>query len=66
MELSEGWAPLADFLGCPVPEEPFPRANEAAAFKAYFRYMVLCGAATWARELTCAGLVTWAIWRWWP
>lgn len=25
--VSEGWAPLCDFLGCPVPGEPFPQRN---------------------------------------
>ena len=26
-EVSQGWAPLCAFLGVPVPDEPFPRAN---------------------------------------
>jgi hypothetical protein len=29
----DGWAPLCDFLGRPVPNEPFPQANERAAFR---------------------------------
>lgn len=28
--LGDGWGPLADFLGRPVPDEPFPHVNEAA------------------------------------
>jgi hypothetical protein len=28
----EGWAPLCEFLGCPIPDEPFPRVNERAGF----------------------------------
>jgi Sulfotransferase domain len=28
-DMREGWAPLCDFLGVEVPEEPFPRLNEA-------------------------------------
>lgn len=31
MDLSEGWEPLCKFLGVPVPDEPFPRANDGAA-----------------------------------
>ncbi len=31
-EVSQGWKPLCDFLGRPVPDEPFPRLNEAQAF----------------------------------
>ena len=29
-EVSEGWGPLCDFLGVPVPDEPFPRLNDTA------------------------------------
>ncbi|KAH6641161.1 P-loop containing nucleoside triphosphate hydrolase protein [Chaetomium tenue] len=31
--LADGWGPLCEFLGKPVPDEPFPRLNEAVAFK---------------------------------
>ncbi|KXZ46457.1 hypothetical protein GPECTOR_43g893 [Gonium pectorale] len=30
--VADGWGPLCDFLGKPVPEEPFPRANDRAQF----------------------------------
>ena len=33
-EVSQGWAPLCDFLGVPVPDEPFPRSNDSASFHA--------------------------------
>jgi hypothetical protein len=32
MGVDEGWAPLCAFLGHPVPDEPFPDANERAVF----------------------------------
>lgn len=36
MELGQGWEPLCQFLGKPVPDEPFPRANDSnAAAKTY-------------------------------
>ena len=28
MEVKDGWEPLCEFLGVPVPDEPFPRLNE--------------------------------------
>lgn len=28
----DGWEPLCAFLGCPVPEVPYPRLNDSAAF----------------------------------
>ncbi|MDJ0922723.1 MAG: sulfotransferase [Henriciella sp.] len=31
-EVKEGWAPLCDFLGDPVPDKPFPRVNDKAQF----------------------------------
>jgi Sulfotransferase domain len=30
----EGWGPLCDFLGRPVPDEPFPRLNDGESFRA--------------------------------
>ncbi len=33
-EVTQGWAPLCGFLGVPVPDEPFPRLNDSAAFAA--------------------------------
>jgi hypothetical protein len=31
-EVAQGWEPLCDFLGVPVPEIPFPRLNDTVAF----------------------------------
>lgn len=31
-DVAEGWKPLCDFLGTRVPDEPFPRINDAKAF----------------------------------
>ena len=32
-DVREGWGPLCEFLGCPVPDEPFPHTNERDAFR---------------------------------
>jgi hypothetical protein len=32
-EVGEGWERLCDFLGVPVPEQEFPRLNDAATFQ---------------------------------
>jgi Sulfotransferase domain len=32
-EIQDGWEPLADFLGTPVPDAPFPRLNDTDAFR---------------------------------
>ncbi|KAL2796375.1 hypothetical protein BJX66DRAFT_349861 [Aspergillus keveii] len=31
--VEEGWGPLCEFLGHPVPEAPFPRSNDAKGFE---------------------------------
>lgn len=31
-EVKEGWEPLCEFLGVPVPDEPFPRSNRREEF----------------------------------
>jgi hypothetical protein len=31
--LAEGWRPLADALGLPVPDQPFPKVNTRAEFR---------------------------------
>ncbi|OBS20443.1 hypothetical protein FPOA_06812 [Fusarium poae] len=33
-QLSQGWEPLCRFLGKPIPDVPFPHANDSAAYKA--------------------------------
>lgn len=32
-EAKQGWAPLCEFLGVPVPEGPYPRVNDTAEFR---------------------------------
>lgn len=31
-EVKDGWGPLCEFLGKPVPSDPFPRTNDRAEF----------------------------------
>jgi Sulfotransferase domain len=44
-DVAEGWAPLATFLGVPVPEAPFPRANTRDDFTAGMAQMAASGGA---------------------
>ena len=32
-QVSEGWPPLCDFLGLPIPDQPFPATNSAETFR---------------------------------
>jgi hypothetical protein len=36
-EVAQGWEPLCAFLGVPVPDEPFPHANETTEFQRWQR-----------------------------
>lgn len=38
--LGQGWEPLCEFLGCALPEEPFPHVNERDAFKKEAAHML--------------------------
>jgi hypothetical protein len=33
-EVAQGWPPLCDFLGVPVPDAPFPHVNDGGSFQA--------------------------------
>lgn len=35
-EVSDGWAPLCDFLGVPVPSSPFPHVNDSRSLQRRF------------------------------
>jgi hypothetical protein len=35
-DVTEGWRPLCDFLGAPVPTRPFPRTNDTQSFQRTF------------------------------
>lgn len=36
-DVREGWQPLCDFLGLPVPDQPFPKTNSSEELMANFR-----------------------------
>jgi len=49
--VKDGWEPLCKILGKPIPNEQFPRANDAAAVEAFFKGMILKGLLRWAQVL---------------
>ena len=43
-QVKDGWGPLCDFLGCEVPDTPFPHLNEGdVTLKTRFREVFLAG-----------------------
>jgi hypothetical protein len=44
-DVADGWEPLCDFLGVPVPDEPFPRVNDRATMLLRLRALRAAGYA---------------------
>lgn len=40
-DVKQGWAPLCEFFGLPIPSTPFPHLNDTAEFKSVIRKMQL-------------------------
>jgi hypothetical protein len=65
MELSEGWAPLCKILGTSIPDEPFPRANDAEAVEGLASQILLEAGSRWAGISAVVGFVGYGAWRLW-
>lgn len=50
--VQDGWEPLCEFLGCEVPNEPFPHLNEGDAIIKDIRRRIFIG--PWARRVALA------------
>ena len=55
-EAKDGWEPLCEFLGKPVPNQPYPRVNEAKSFEKQIRKIKMIRRMPWLVLL--AGVVT--------
>ena len=54
--VAEGWEPLCEFLGVPVPQDrPFPHVNERASMKRFMRVLWIVGKLPYF--LVAAGLI---------
>jgi hypothetical protein len=47
----DGWAPLCDFLGKPVPDVPYPHSNDTAEFQQHKKKAMVAGAVIATIEL---------------
>ncbi|KAI1292594.1 hypothetical protein F5Y03DRAFT_388213 [Xylaria venustula] len=55
MDLSQGWEPLCRFLNVPIPDEPFPRVNDAKAADAYATTLLFKILVIWVGIFSVAG-----------
>jgi len=60
--VSEGWEPLCQILGVPVPDVPFPHNNSREDAGNTFREAVAAGIICWAVVLLGAAFASWFIW----
>lgn len=58
MEMSEGWAPLCKMLDKPIPEKPFPSANDSEAADELIEVKIKAACLAWTGILGAAGLAT--------
>jgi len=56
-EVKEGWAPLCEFLGVEVPDQPFPHLNDAEVFRGRIRRIRVLTVATLTFGVSLAVLV---------
>ena len=62
MEVKDGWEPLCAFLGCEVPDTPFPHVNETADFVKRIRMMKMLGWMPWV-TLGAAALIAYLMFQ---
>ena len=64
MELGEGWGPLCEFLGKPVPKGvPFPKLNEAANRDRFIGMLLRRAAMAWMGIFAAGGVLGYGGWR---
>lgn len=57
-QATDGWEPLCEFLGVPVPDGPYPHVNEAASIK---RLVRVIRALRWLPYVLAALAVLWLV-----
>jgi hypothetical protein len=57
LQPGQGWAPLCAFLGVPIPNEPYPHANDTKDIRKWFYIGAAIGFCLWALlAAVCVGL----------
>jgi hypothetical protein len=67
-ELKDGWEPLCKFLGKPIPQEPFPFANDATTSRELVGRVFRQTMMVWVGLLGAVGVVgiaSYLEWRAW-
>ncbi|MDX8503163.1 sulfotransferase [Mesorhizobium sp. VK4C] len=63
-KVTDGWGPLCDFLGVPLPNEPFPNLNDRASIKKIIRDMIVGSYVMLAGVALAIALAVGGLWWW--
>lgn len=63
MDIEDGWEPLCRFLDKEIPDESFPRVNEAEANAAFGRRIMVKLILIWLGYISLATLATFTLFR---
>ena len=62
INVADGYAPLCEFIGLPIPDAPFPRVNEQATIRRNIWLLRLAGPVFAVIGLAgLAGLASWLV-----
>jgi hypothetical protein len=63
--VKDGWEPLCKILNCPVPDEPFPCANDSQAMQDFFEEILKAAIVRWLQIFMVSGaVIAMALWSW--
>ena len=55
--VKDGWEPLCKILNCPIPDEPFPRANDTNEMEETFAKLLGVALLRWLQIFAVSGVV---------
>lgn len=64
INIKDGWEPLCKILNCPVPNEPFPRANDTNAMQEFFEDVLRDAMVRWLVIFGVLGFIGIVYWFW--
>jgi hypothetical protein len=65
-DVNDRWEPLCKILNCPVPDESFPRANDANSMQEFFENIFKAAVVRWLQIFAVSGVATamgWYAWK---
>jgi hypothetical protein len=61
--VKDGWKPLCDILNLPVPDVPFPHANDAEAVQGIMQDFIKAALMRWAIIIGVVAVFGYGLWK---